>query len=172
MNQQRQQLYECPECHLKYTDKIWAEKCEAWCREHKSCNLEITAHAARVVLFACAENKKRSQIAEAIFNHFATQARAISAGTMPAGEADPRIPAILQEIGIAAPEPMHPQKITDETLQSADMIVSFGCLVPSMFPPEKFEEWRVPDPETDEELRSVRDYLVERIKTFIRRHNL
>lgn len=24
-----------------------AEKCEAWCREYKSCNLEITAHAEK-----------------------------------------------------------------------------------------------------------------------------
>ena len=43
-------LYQCPECGFHYVDKEWAEKCEAWCREHKSCNIEITAHAK--------ENKK------------------------------------------------------------------------------------------------------------------
>ena len=37
--------FECPECKLKYREKKWAKACEAWCREHKSCNLEITAHA-------------------------------------------------------------------------------------------------------------------------------
>jgi len=46
-HQPRSHLYECPECHLKYKEKEWAEKCEAWCREHKSCNLEITAHAEK-----------------------------------------------------------------------------------------------------------------------------
>lgn len=31
---------------MHYKDKNWKDKCEAWCKEHKSCNLEITAHAA------------------------------------------------------------------------------------------------------------------------------
>ena len=47
MEQNDQQLYECSECHLKYKDKEWAEKCRAWCRKHQSCNLEITAHAEK-----------------------------------------------------------------------------------------------------------------------------
>lgn len=46
-HQSQSPLYECPECHLKYKEKEWAEKCEAWCREHKSCNLEIIAHAEK-----------------------------------------------------------------------------------------------------------------------------
>ncbi len=38
-------LYQCPECSLRYKDKEWKDKCEAWCKEHHSCNLEITSHA-------------------------------------------------------------------------------------------------------------------------------
>jgi len=38
-------LYQCEECGFHYEDREWAEKCEAWCREHKSCHIEITAHA-------------------------------------------------------------------------------------------------------------------------------
>jgi hypothetical protein len=30
-----------------YQDKDWAEKCEAWCRKYKSCNLEIITHAVQ-----------------------------------------------------------------------------------------------------------------------------
>lgn len=41
----KQGLYKCPECGLEYKEKEWAEKCEAWCKKHKSCNLEITKHA-------------------------------------------------------------------------------------------------------------------------------
>lgn len=37
-------LYQCEECGFNYIDKDWAEKCEAWCREHSSCNIEITSH--------------------------------------------------------------------------------------------------------------------------------
>lgn len=40
-------LYQCGECGLKYADKAIAEKCEAWCRKHKSCNLEIIKHAEK-----------------------------------------------------------------------------------------------------------------------------
>lgn len=40
-------LYKCPECKLEYKEKEWAEKCKAWCKKYKSCNLEITKHAVR-----------------------------------------------------------------------------------------------------------------------------
>ena len=39
------ELYQCEECGFQYTDKEWSEKCEVWCKEHQSCNIEITAHA-------------------------------------------------------------------------------------------------------------------------------
>ena len=39
-----QTFYQCEECGFQYADKEWAEKCEAWCKEHSSCNIEITAH--------------------------------------------------------------------------------------------------------------------------------
>ena len=42
-----EELYRCPECGFQYREKEWAEKCEKWCKEHKSCNLEITKHAVR-----------------------------------------------------------------------------------------------------------------------------
>jgi hypothetical protein len=38
-------FYQCEECDLLYLAASWAEKCEVWCREHKSCNLEISSHA-------------------------------------------------------------------------------------------------------------------------------
>ncbi len=36
---------QCDICGFHYKEKEWAEKCEAWCKEHHSCNLEITEHA-------------------------------------------------------------------------------------------------------------------------------
>lgn len=39
--------YKCPECGLEYYEKEWAEKCEAWCKEHKTCNTEIIKHAVK-----------------------------------------------------------------------------------------------------------------------------
>ncbi len=37
--------YICPECNFAYKEKETAAKCEAWCKEYKSCNVEITKHA-------------------------------------------------------------------------------------------------------------------------------
>ena len=39
------ELYQCEEYGFKYADKEWAEKCQAWCKKHKSCNLEIIKNA-------------------------------------------------------------------------------------------------------------------------------
>lgn len=47
MNQKNRKLFQCPECGLWYAEKEIAEKCEAWCREHKSCNLDIIQHAVQ-----------------------------------------------------------------------------------------------------------------------------
>lgn len=40
-----EKLHKCSECGLHYKDYAQAEKCEAWCKEHHSCNLEITSYA-------------------------------------------------------------------------------------------------------------------------------
>ncbi len=41
----RNNKYECNECKMMYKDKNLAEKCEKWCKKHKSCNLEIIKNA-------------------------------------------------------------------------------------------------------------------------------
>ena len=93
-------------------------------------------------------------MAEAIFNHFANKegapARAVSAGTIPATEVDPQVADILSRHAVEYTKQV-PKKLTDEMLSEADYIVSFGCLIPDMFPRDKFEEWLVDDPQTPEE---------------------
>jgi len=44
----KQTFYQCPICKLWYKEKEWAEKCEIWCKEHKSCNLEIIKHSIKL----------------------------------------------------------------------------------------------------------------------------
>jgi arsenate reductase len=121
------------------------------------------------ILFACAENRKRSQIAEALFNHLAksTSWRAESAGTMPADAIDPLAIQVLQEIDVSAKN-QKPKKVTQEMLGGADMIISFGCLVSSMFPKDKFREWIVDDPKTLDDFRRVCNDLQEKIKQLIK----
>ncbi|MBI4286467.1 MAG: hypothetical protein HY670_11310 [Chloroflexi bacterium] len=45
IEKQGKTLYVCEECGLAYEDKHWAEKCQQWCKQYQSCDLEITQHA-------------------------------------------------------------------------------------------------------------------------------
>lgn len=47
MKKNANQRYQCEECGLWYADAELAAKCEAWCAEHKSCNLEIIKFAIK-----------------------------------------------------------------------------------------------------------------------------
>lgn len=40
-------VYKCEECGFYYKTKSLAEKCETFCKKHKSCSLEITKHAIK-----------------------------------------------------------------------------------------------------------------------------
>ena len=44
-NNNEEKVYKCPECGLHYENKDQAKKCEEWCKEHHSCNLEIISDA-------------------------------------------------------------------------------------------------------------------------------
>ena len=38
-------LWICGSCGFKYKTKALASKCESWCTNNKTCNLNITKHA-------------------------------------------------------------------------------------------------------------------------------
>ena len=38
-------LYVCEFCGLLYKEKYWAQRCEAYCKEHNACSLDIMQHA-------------------------------------------------------------------------------------------------------------------------------
>ena len=40
--------YQCKECSFVYKEKQTAKKCENWCRENKSCNLEIIKKSVKI----------------------------------------------------------------------------------------------------------------------------
>jgi hypothetical protein len=37
--------YQCPVCKLTYTYEHLRQQCEAWCRTHESCNLQIASQS-------------------------------------------------------------------------------------------------------------------------------
>ncbi|MBI4173795.1 MAG: hypothetical protein HY519_03695 [Candidatus Aenigmarchaeota archaeon] len=40
-------VFVCEACGFAYREQAWAEKCQAWCAKHKSCNVLITRHAVQ-----------------------------------------------------------------------------------------------------------------------------
>ncbi len=47
--------YQCNECKFIYKYKKIAEKCQKWCKEHHSCNLEIIKYTIDMNLTKKAE---------------------------------------------------------------------------------------------------------------------
>jgi uncharacterized membrane protein YvbJ len=41
IEKENKKYYQCEECGHIYETEELANKCEEWCKEHKSCNLEI-----------------------------------------------------------------------------------------------------------------------------------
>ncbi len=48
INKNQKTYFMCEECNFAYKDKNTAAKCEKWCRDHHSCNMEITKHAVEI----------------------------------------------------------------------------------------------------------------------------
>ena len=47
LNKDGKEYFQCEECSFFYEDREWAEKCEKWCKEKHSCNIEITKYAVK-----------------------------------------------------------------------------------------------------------------------------
>jgi hypothetical protein len=48
IEKESKKYYQCEECEHIYETEELANKCEAWCKEHKSCNLEIVKESVNV----------------------------------------------------------------------------------------------------------------------------
>lgn len=53
-NKEKKTFY-CEVCGLNYTSRELAERCNAWCSEHNSCNLAV----ARMSIEAASRNRSR-----------------------------------------------------------------------------------------------------------------
>lgn len=125
----------------------------------------------RTALFICVENACRSLIAEAIFNADPPPGWvAISAGTRPAREANPRTGPMLRELGLNLPH-HPPQLLTAEMIDRARVRVTMGCLddasCPARLKTMELRDWSLPDPATlnDEGFRQVRDRIQQLVRS-------
>jgi arsenate reductase len=128
------------------------------------------------VIFACAHNAGRSQMAAAFFNQLAdrTKAEAVSAGTEPVLRVHPEVLAAMQEIGIDL-SAATPQKLTQELANDAALLITMGCgdkcpYVPGL----RRTDWPLPDPKGRpmHEVRAVRDDIKVRVAELIQAEGL
>ena len=118
------------------------------------------------MLFACAHNSGRSQMASAFFNAFCAPnlVKAVSAGTSPVARVQPEVLQAMDEIGFDV-DARH-QLLTHELAKSADLLVTFaGCGLGEGMNGKRRIEWSVPDTEGQplEQVRRIRDELRRKI---------
>ena len=121
----------------------------------------------KTVLFVCVENACRSQLAEAISNHFfPDRLKAFSAGSSPGKEVNPKVIRSLSSIGIA--HKGKTKSINQVEGKKYDYIIGMGCgdACP-IIPGAQILEWRIPDPKLFElkKFNKVRDMIKEKIET-------
>jgi arsenate reductase len=122
------------------------------------------------VLFVCVRNAGRSQMSEALFRRAAAGRHgASSAGTDPAERVHPEVVAAMREVGIEL-SGRRPQRLTDEVVESSDVVVTMGCgdACP-VLPGKRYLDWDLPDPERRslEDVRRIRDDIAVRVHELV-----
>lgn len=124
------------------------------------------------VLFACVHNAGRSQIAAALFNHYAdsSKARAISAGTRPAARVHPEVVTAMQVRGIDLSS-RTPQRLTPELAATADWLITMGCGDECpVVPGARRADWPIEDPKgrPTEKVDAIVNAIDNLVRSFIR----
>ena len=110
----------------------------------------------KYVLFVCTHNAGRSQMAQALFEHYAPDdIRAESAGSDPARQVWPTAVEVMREIGIDISD-RKPKRLTVEMQLHADWAVTMGCGDVCPYVPTTVEAWDIPDP-ADKSIDGARD---------------
>src|SRR5207245_10724418 len=122
------------------------------------------------VLVVCVHNAGRSQMAAALLNQqTGGRVRVRSAGSEPASALNPRVVEAMQEVGIDISQEF-PKPLTDNSVRSADVVITMGCgdACP-IYPGKRYEEWDLEDPagKDVETVRRIRDEIGARVKKLV-----
>ena len=127
----------------------------------------MNSKKVKKVLFVCVENACRSQLAEAISNHFFPhKLKAFSAGSSPGKEVNPKAIRSLKKMGV-----VHEGKtksISQAEGKEYDYIVGMGCEdACPIIPGAKILEWSIPDPKLFEskQFNKIRDMIKQKIES-------
>ena len=122
------------------------------------------------VLFVCVHNAGRSQMAAGYLTHLAgDRIEILSAGSAPADSTNPVAIQVMSEEGIDI-SGEQPKILTDETVQSADVVITMGCGDSCKFyPGKRYEDWVLDDPAGQgvESVRPIRDAIRIKIEKLI-----
>ena len=123
------------------------------------------------VLFACVHNAGRSQIAAALFNHYAdpNKARAISAGTQPGTRVHPEVVEAMRTRGVDLSS-QTPQKLTDQLASTAGWLITMGCGDECpVVPGAKRDDWPILDPkgQSTATVNAIADDIDARVRQLI-----
>ncbi|MEM7346497.1 MAG: hypothetical protein AAF485_19825 [Chloroflexota bacterium] len=122
------------------------------------------------ILFLCPHGAAKSVMASAYCQHLAQQkglnVTTQCAGTDPDAEVAPAVAALLQTEGVAITN-QPPHAVTTEELAAADYIISLGCDVSHLIPPQtEIIDWSdVPLP--SQGLQRSRDMIYEKVQRFV-----
>jgi arsenate reductase (thioredoxin) len=122
------------------------------------------------VLFVCVHNAGRSQMAAALLKlRSEGKIDVRSAGSAPADEVDPAVVEAMSEVGADLSEEF-PKPLTDEAVQTSDVVITMGCgdACP-IYPGKRYEDWELEDPAGRdlETVRRIRDEIDERVRRLV-----
>jgi arsenate reductase len=122
------------------------------------------------VLFVCVHNAGRSQMAAGWLRHLAgDRVEVRSAGSEPADQINPAAVAAMAEVGIDITDAI-PTKLTWDTAQASDVIITMGCgdACP-IFPGKRYEDWKLDDPAGlgIDAVRPIRDEIKTRVQALV-----
>ena len=126
----------------------------------------------KTILFLCVENSCRSQIAETFAKKYEVDGiKAMSAGSKPSGEINPRAIQLMSEIGSDMANQFS-KSVDDLKLTRVDYLILMGC--GDSCPYLKAEtriEWDIPDPKnlTKGEFREVIEKIEEKVENLIQK---
>jgi arsenate reductase (thioredoxin) len=126
----------------------------------------------KTVIFACVHSAGRSQIAAAWFNQLADpeKARALAAGTRPAGHVHPVVVDAMREVEIDLSS-AKPQLLTGKIVAETSFLVTMGCAETCPVAPHwvRLMDWELEDPKglPIARVRQIRDDIKRRVVAFI-----
>lgn len=122
------------------------------------------------ILFVCVHNAGRSQMGAAYAHHLSGgKVEVRSAGSAPAASINPAVREALLEEGIDISAET-PKILTDEAVQSSDVVITMGCgdTCP-YYPGKRYLDWQLADPAGQgvAAVRPIRDDIKRRVSELL-----